>query len=141
MLRCVFQQPVRIAGMDILKAVHVGSALLSISGFVLRGVWMLQDSPLLKARATRIFPHVVDTVLLLSAIVLALRIQQYPFVHAWLSAKVLALLAYIVLGSLALKYGKTRRVRTLSFGLALLSFLYIVLVAITRNPTGGLTSY
>ena len=124
--------------MDILKAAHVGSAILSISGFVLRGVWMLQDSPLLKARVTRILPHVVDTVLLVSAIALALRSAQYPFVHAWLSAKVLALLAYIVLGGVALKYGKTRRIRTLSFGLALLSFLYIVSVAITRNPAFGL---
>jgi uncharacterized membrane protein SirB2 len=124
--------------MDILKAVHVGSALLSITGFVLRGVWMLQDSPLLKARATRILPHVVDTLLLGSAIALALRISQYPFVHAWLTAKVLALLAYIVLGSIALKYGHSRRVRALSYGMALGVFLYIVAVAIARNPAAGL---
>ena len=124
--------------MDILKAIHVGSAMLSITGFVLRGIWMLQGSPLLKARATRIVPHVVDTLLLGSAIALALRIAQYPCVHAWLSAKVLALLAYIVLGSIALKYGKTRRVRVLSFGLALAVFLYIVLVAVTRSPAPGL---
>ena len=124
--------------MDILKAIHVGSAMLSITGFVLRGIWMLQGSSLSKARATRILPHVVDSVLLISAIVLALRIAQYPFVHAWLSAKVLALLAYIVLGSIALKYGKTRRVRVLSFGLALAVFLYIVLVAVTRSTAPGL---
>ena len=124
--------------MDILQTVHVGSAMLSITGFVLRGVWMLQDSPLLRARATRILPHVVDTVLLLSAIALALRIAQYPFVHAWLSAKVLALLAYIVLGSVALKYGRSRRVRALSYGMALGEFLYIVAVAITRSPAAGL---
>ena len=124
--------------MDILKAIHVGSALLSIAGFVLRGVWMLQGSPLLKARATRILPHVVDTLLLGSAIALALRIAQYPFVHSWLTAKVLALLAYIVLGSIALKYGRSRRVRALSYGLALGVFLYIVAVAITRNPAAGL---
>jgi uncharacterized membrane protein SirB2 len=124
--------------MDILKAVHIGSALLSISGFTLRGIWMLQSSPRLKARATRIVPHVVDTVLLVSAILLALRIAQYPLVHAWLSAKLLALLAYIVLGSIALKYGKTRRVRVLSFCLALAVFVYIVLVAMTRSPVLGL---
>ncbi|MEK7304237.1 MAG: SirB2 family protein [Pseudomonadota bacterium] len=124
--------------MDILQTVHVGSAMLSITGFVLRGVWMLQDSPLLRARATRILPHVIDTVLLLSAIALALRIAQYPFVHAWLSAKVLALLAYIVLGSVALKYGRSRRVRALSYGMALGVFLYIVAVAITRSPAAGL---
>ena len=124
--------------MEILKAVHVGSALLSVAGFVLRGVWMLQDSPLLRARATRILPHVVDTLLLVSAIALALRIAQYPFVHAWLTAKVLALLAYIVLGSLALKRGRTRRARGFAFAAALGVFLYIVAVAITRNPAAGL---
>jgi len=124
--------------MDILKAVHVGSAMLSIAGFALRGVWMLQGSPLLKARATRILPHVVDTLLLGSAIALALRIAQYPFVHAWLTAKVLALLVYIVLGSVALKHGRSRRVRVLSYGMALGVFLYIVAVAIARSPTAGL---
>jgi uncharacterized membrane protein SirB2 len=124
--------------MDILKAVHVGSAILSISGFVLRGVWMLQDSPLLKARDTRVVPHVVDTLLLVSAIALALRIAQYPFVHAWLTAKVLALLAYIVLGSLALKYGRSRRARGFAFAAALGVFFYIVAVAITRSPAAGL---
>lgn len=124
--------------MDILKAVHVGSALLSITGFVIRGAWMLQGSPLLKARATRILPHVVDTLLLGSAIALALRISQYPFVHTWLTAKVLALLVYIVLGSIALKYGRSRRVRALSYGVALGVFLYIVAVAIARNPAAGL---
>jgi uncharacterized membrane protein SirB2 len=124
--------------MDILKAVHVGSALLSISGFMLRGIWMLQGSPRLKARVTRILPHVVDTVLLVSAILLAWRIRQYPLVDAWLSAKLLALLAYIVLGSTALKYGKSRRVRVLSLCLALAVFAYIVLVAMTRSPVLGL---
>jgi uncharacterized membrane protein SirB2 len=124
--------------MDILKAVHVGSAMLSITGFALRGVWMLQGSPLLKARATRILPHVVDTLLLGSAIALALRISQYPFVHAWLTAKVLALLVYIVLGSLALKRGHTRRTRGFAFAAALGVFLYIVAVAMTRSPAAGL---
>ena len=124
--------------MDLLKAVHVGSAMLSISGFVLRGVWMQQDSPLLRAHVTRVLPHVVDTVLLLSAIALALRIAQYPFVHAWLTAKVLALLAYIVLGSFALKRGRTRRARNIAFAAALGVFLYIVAVAIARSPAAGL---
>lgn len=124
--------------MDLLKAVHVGSAVLSITGFVLRGAWMQQDSPLLRARVTRVLPHVVDTVLLLSALALALRIAQYPFVHAWLTAKVLALLAYIVLGSIALKRGRTRRARNIAFAAALGVFLYIVAVAIARSPAAGL---
>jgi uncharacterized membrane protein SirB2 len=125
--------------MDTLKLVHVTAVVLSGAGFVLRGVWMLRDSPLLQARLTRILPHVIDTVLLGSAILLALRIYQYPFVHGWLTAKVVALLAYIVLGSLALKRGRSRRVRTVSFALALAVFLYIIAVAITRSPLPGLT--
>jgi len=78
----------------------------------------------------------LDAIQLASA--LALRSAQYPFVHAWLTAKVLALLAYIVFGSIALKYGRSRRVRALSYGMALGVFLYIVAVAIARSPAAGL---
>jgi len=95
--------------------------------------------PVGRARLTRILPHIVDTVLLGSAILLALRIYQYPFVHGWLTAKVLALLLYIVLGTIALKRGRTRRARIVSFAAALATFLYILAVAITRNPFPGLS--
>jgi len=125
--------------MDTLKLVHVSAVYLSGAGFVLRGAWMLRDSSLLRARLTRILPHIVDTVLLGSAILLALRIYQYPFVHGWLTAKVLALLLYIVLGTIALKRGRTRRARIVSFAAALATFLYILAVAITRNPFPGLS--
>jgi len=122
----------------LLKTVHMTCAALSLGGFVLRGIWMLRDSPLLRARLTRILPHINDTVLLGSALWLAFRIEQYPFVHGWLTAKVLALLAYIVLGSIALKRGKTKTVRAAAYVLALIAFLYIVGVALTRNPLPGL---
>lgn len=121
----------------LLKTVHMTCAALSLGGFVLRGIWMLRDSPLLQARLTRILPHVNDTLLLGSALWLAFCIEQYPFVHGWLTAKVLALLAYIVLGSIALKRGKTKTVRTVAFALALVAFFYIVTVALTRNPLPG----
>lgn len=122
----------------LLKTVHVTCAALSLSGFALRGAWMLRGSPLLHARLTRILPHIIDTTLLGSALWLAFRIEQYPFVHAWLTAKVLALLAYIVLGTVALKRGKTKTVRAVTFVLALAVFLYIVAVARTHNPLPGL---
>ena len=64
--------------MDTLKLVHVSAVYLSGTGFVLRGIWMLMDSPLLKARLTRILPHIIDTVLLGSAILLALRNPADP---------------------------------------------------------------
>jgi uncharacterized membrane protein SirB2 len=124
--------------MDLLKLVHMSCALLSAAGFALRAVWMLRTSPLLQARPTRILPHVVDTLLLASAIALTVRLQQYPFVHAWLTAKVLALVVYIVLGSIALKRGRSRRVRLLALAGALAALAYIFAVALTRNPLPGI---
>lgn len=128
------------AGYDrgVLKTLHVACALLSITGYIVRGVWMLRDSPLLNTRLGRIAPHVVDTVLLASAIGLALRIQQYPFVHGWLTAKVLALVAYIVVGAIGLRYGRGKRVRTAAWLGAIALFAYIVGVAVTRSPGLGM---
>lgn len=126
--------------MDALKTLHVACAALSLAGFVLRGVWMLRGSPLLAARATRILPHVVDTFLLAAGIGLALRIHQYPLTHAWLTAKLVALLVYIVLGSLALRRGATRRGRSAAFAAAIAVFLYIAAVAVTRSPLPGMAA-
>lgn len=120
--------------MDWLKTLHVACAVLSVSGYFARGLLMLRDSPLLAVRVVRVAPHIIDTLLLVSAIVLAVRLQQYPFVHGWLTAKVLALLAYIVLGAVGLRYGRTRRIRVVAWIAALATFGYIVAVALTRNP-------
>lgn len=119
-----------------LKAVHVACAVLSISGFALRGILMLAGSPLLAARFARVAPHVVDTVLLASALWLAALIGQYPFVQGWLTAKVLALIAYIVLGAVALKRARGKAARAIAFALALGAAAYIVSVALTRDPLG-----
>lgn len=120
----------------LLKAVHLTSAVLSITGFAARGALMLHDSPLLKARFVRIAPHILDTVLLASAIALAWLTGQYPFEQSWLTAKVIALVAYVVLGSIALSRGRTKGTRAGALGLALLAALYIVSVAVTRDTAG-----
>ena len=119
--------------MLILKYVHVGSAALSISGYLLRGMWMMRESPQLQKKWVRIVPHVIDTVLLGSAILLAIAIQQYPFVQGWLTAKVLALVLYIVVGAIGLKYGRTKTIRVGAWVGAIGLFAYIVLVALTRQ--------
>jgi len=119
------------------KAVHVASVALSLAGFFVRGVWMLRESPLLRARWVRITPHVVDTVLLASALVLVFGLHQYPFVHGWLTAKIAGLLLYIGLGMVALRFGRTRRVRLVAWVLALVTFAWIVAVAVTHNPLPG----
>ena len=99
---------------------------------------MLAGSPLLQARFVRIAPHVVDTALLGSAVWLALFLHQYPFVDGWLTAKLAALIAYIALGSVALRRGRTGAVRAWAFAAALVAAGYIVSVALTRDPRGAL---
>ena len=117
----------------VLKYLHVSCVVLSGTGFVLRGVWMMQISPMLARRWVRVVPHVVDTVLLTSAIALAVMSEQYPLVHGWLTAKVIGLIAYIVLGAIALKHGHTRGIRITAFCGALLVFAYIVAAAMTKS--------
>lgn len=116
------------------KHLHMTLAALSGSLFLLRGVWMLADSPM-RARAwVRSVPHLIDSLLLATAIMLAWWSRQWPGENPWLTAKVAALIAYILLGSLALKYGKTRLVRGAAFIAALACFGYIVATALTKNP-------
>ncbi|MCO5760979.1 MAG: SirB2 family protein [Chromatiaceae bacterium] len=121
-----------------LKHLHLTTVILSFALFALRGIWMLADSRWLQQRWVRIVPHVIDTVLLASAIGLALVLHQYPFVHGWLTAKVLALIAYIILGSIALKRGPTKGIRTVAWIAAMLVFGYIASVAVTHAPLGFL---
>jgi uncharacterized membrane protein SirB2 len=117
-----------------LKHFHMGCAAVSGSLFLLRGAWMLRASPILQQRWVKVAPHLVDTLLLASALTLAGSSGQYPFVQGWLTAKVIALIGYILLGTIALKRGRTRAVRSGAFIGALALFGYIVAVAVTKHP-------
>lgn len=117
-----------------LKHIHVTCVVLSGLGFLLRGYWKFMAPHHLQRQWVRVLPHGVDTLLLASALLLAWMSGQYPFVMPWLTAKVLALLAYIVFGSLALKRARTLGGQLLFFVLALCSFAYIVSVALSRQP-------
>lgn len=115
------------------KHLHITCAAISGSFFIVRGIWKLRDSAMLERRWVRILPHLVDTLLLASALTMVFWSGQYPFVQNWLTAKVLALLAYIVLGTIALKRGKTPAIRAYAFGAAVTLFAYILAVAISRQ--------
>ncbi len=116
------------------KYLHVSAVVLSFALFQLRGFWMLRGSAQLERRWVRIVPHVVDAVLLAGGLWLAALLQQYPFVHGWLTAKVFGIIAYIVLGSIALRYGRTRRLRAAAYVAATAVFVYILAVARSRHP-------
>ena len=95
---------------------------------------MIMDMEVLKKRWVKILAPLVDSVLLISAIFLAIKTQQYPFADHWLTAKILALVIYIALGMIALNYGRTKNIRVAAWLAALFCFGYIVSVAISRNP-------
>lgn len=107
--------------------------MLSIGGFGLRGYWMLSDNGLLDRRISKTLPHIIDTLLLGSAVGMLFIWQTSPFSLSWLTAKVLALLLYIGLGMVALRFGKTRGVRVTAWLLALAVAAYIVSVALSKS--------
>jgi uncharacterized membrane protein SirB2 len=117
-----------------LKFTHISCVAISYVMFVLRGIWMMRESALLQRRWVKIVPHLVDTLLLASAVALAVMSHQYPLSNGWLTAKIVGLLIYIGLGTVALKRGKTRRTRVTAWLAAQAVFFYIVAVAITRQP-------
>ena len=120
------------------KTLHISCVVISISLFLVRGSLQLRALPWRQWRVLRVAPHLMDTVLLSSALWLAWRIGQYPFVNGWLTAKVLALLAYILLGMRALSRKTPWSQRLPFFGAALLCAMYIVGVALTHSPSWGL---
>ena len=120
-----------------LRALHMIFAGVSIAGFVLRWIWMLTNSRLLTTRATKILPHIVDTLLLASAIALV-AIIGFSANAAWLGAKIAGLVVYVVLGTFALKRGRTKGARAVYGVLAIVVFAFIASVARTHDPLGFL---
>ncbi|MBB3168145.1 SirB2 family protein [Simiduia aestuariiviva] len=119
----------------LLKHIHMGLALLSITGFFVRGIGRQLDAPWLHSRLTRVAPHIVDTALLVSALGLLYAYQWNPFQQDWLTAKICALLIYIGLGVIAFRLAKTPRHQATAWILALFTAIYIVCVAFTKDPT------
>jgi len=121
-----------------IRLLHITCASISITLFVLRGALQFTGVPWRRWRALRIAPHVNDTVLLAAAIALSWISHQAPLQQDWLSAKVVALLLYIVLGHMAFRANAPRARQALAFVAALATVGYIVTVAITRSATMGL---
>ncbi len=122
----------------LLKTLHVTCAVLSGAGFTLRGFWMWTGHRWHGRPATRTLPHLVDTLLLGSAVAMVWSAGLSPLAQPWLAAKIVALIAYVVLGAIALR-GAARSRRGLALVGALAVYAYIVAVATSHSPTLGLT--
>ncbi len=121
-----------------IKTLHAGAALLTVSGFLLRGFWMFTGSALLQHRATRVLPHVIDTIFLLSGIYLLVQLGGGTLGQPWMICKLLGLLAYIAFATVALKGARTPAIRATAFVAALAVFAYAYGVSLSRSPASWL---
>jgi uncharacterized membrane protein SirB2 len=122
----------------LLKTIHQAAVVISFAGFFVRGVGMLNDAAWLRHRAVKTLPHVVDTILIVSAVWLAWILRLTPANAPWIGAKIIGLLVYIAVGMIALRFGRTKGVRASAWIGAMLVFGYIVSVALTKDPRGFL---
>lgn len=121
------------------KLVHQTAVTLSISGFFVRGAASLAGAAWVRGRAAKTLPHIVDSVLLLSALVMAGMLRLTPDRAPWLLAKIIGLVAYVVLGVVALRPGRPPAIRATAWLAALAVAAWIVSVAITKSPLGFLS--
>lgn len=122
-----------------IKLVHISAVVASGSLFAVRGLLLILDKPWAMARPLRILSQAIDSLLLAAAITLALTLGQYPFVDAWLTAKVLLLVVYVALGILAFRKERSRPARIAYWLAALAVFGFIVSIALTHDPRGILS--
>jgi len=120
----------------VFKQVHMGLALLSVGGFILRWNWFRRHSTLSFHWLTKSLPHVIDTLFLATGLMLAFTIGQYPLITGWLSAKVAGLLLYILLGMAAMSRRVSHSGQRIAFLAALMCFSWIISVARLKSPWG-----
>jgi len=118
---------------QLLKLVHLSCVVLSITGFTIRAALMLVRSPLLRRRWVRTVPHLVDSLLFFSGLGLAYNLHQYPGTTPWLTAKLVALVLYVIFGAIALR-GRRLPQRLTALVLAYATFAYMVSVALSKSP-------
>jgi len=122
----------------IIKTIHMAFATLTIIGFLLRGYWRISGSNYYKNRAMKIVPHAIDAMFLATGIWLLVTLNLNPLQHPWLLAKFAALFAYVILGMVAFRFGRTQAIRLVAYVGALASFAFVVGTAIARSPLSWL---
>ena len=119
---------------QLLIYLHITTVVISLLLFLYRGIWVLRYGQESRPRWMKWLPHVNDAVLFILGITLMLMIHQYPIVNAWLTAKLSALIIYILLGMVVMKWSKQRHIQLIAWLGALLVFAYMLGVAITKQP-------
>lgn len=119
---------------SLIKIIHVSTVGFTGVYFVIRGLSQFNHYQWFRKRWARRVSQYNDTVLLFSGSGMALMIGQYPFVNSWLTAKLLLLIVYIILGMLAFYWLHSQRQKMIAWLAALMVYGYIVGVAVNKNP-------
>lgn len=122
---------------SLVKIVHISCVIISLSGFAVRGMLKLSGSGILQNKLVRVLPHIVDTVLLVSAITLVVMSGMYPWLVGWVGVKLIALIAYILAGSIFMRSRQKSAAQYSWFAISLLLAGYIVVVALTKSASAG----
>jgi uncharacterized membrane protein SirB2 len=122
-----------------IKAVHILCVLISGALFALRGTLVLAGRNRIAQWApVRFLSYSIDTTLLTAALMLLTILPDAMFANGWLTTKLVLLVVYVVLGTLALKRAKSRRARAVCFALALGTYIFMLGVARMHHPLGWL---
>lgn len=120
-----------------IKAVHVATVLASGLLFALRGLLVQAGHARWgMAAPLRYLSYAIDTTLLVAALMLLAILPGAMFANGWLAAKVVLLVAYVLLGTFALRRGRTARVRSACYLAALAVFGFIYSIARNHHPAG-----
>lgn len=116
-----------------IRDLHVTFVVITGLFFFVRAVASVLGAGWLQQRWARTLPHFVDTLLLILGVWMLVRLGLWPTELPWLTAKLIALVLYILFGAWAIKRARTRWGRVVCAVLALLVFGYMVLVALTKS--------
>jgi uncharacterized membrane protein SirB2 len=122
-----------------IKQAHV--TLVSASGllFAVRGAAVLAHRRWAMLAPWRRLSYAIDTLLLTAGVTLWTLLGLNPVSDSpWLGTKLALLVVYVVLGSLALKRGRTEASRRASYAAALATYAFMITVAVKHHPLGVL---
>lgn len=123
-----------------LRPLHIALVTLSVALFALRGLGVLAGQAWPMAGWARGLAPVVDSLLLLAGGTLWWLLQLNPTQDRWLLVKLVLLVVYIVLGTLALKRAPTRGAQALCFVAALAVVAFMAGIARAHHPLAWLAA-
>jgi uncharacterized membrane protein SirB2 len=116
------------------KHLHLTALGLSVVMLTLQFIGHTFDMKFKDAKWLKIVPHIVYTILLGSAIGLCIVLNQYPFVDAWVTSKLIGLVLYVLMATLIVKWARNNAMRVVGYIGALTWLLITMQVAFSKTP-------